>query len=242
MGWKMRAGITTTIAVMATSGIANYMPATMPVVQINGSVALHMRLPACFGDYAEIFGRSNLLTGNWEVVDGWIPTYGLEELLWLDVVRSNTLSYFFMVCDATLDLDGDGFSDHREHFISQTDPCLFNNVDSDSDGMHDWWEIKLFGNLSEDRFSDYDGDLLLNGEELTWLPGNLIVMHSDPSLFDTDGEGLDDYQERQVWNTEPMHPDTDSDGKNDAFEVLGSLRTDPHNPDIISPVLTLTVG
>ena len=32
------------------------------------------------------------------------------------------------------------------------------NLDSDNDGMPDWWEIQHFGNLSRNGTGDYDGD------------------------------------------------------------------------------------
>lgn len=201
-----------------------------------------MQLPDYFGDYAEVFGRTNLLAGQWNVVDSWIPTYGTPVLTWDDVVRTNVNTFFYMIYDATIDCDGDGYSDWREHYISLTDPETFDYADEDGDGMHDYWEIKLFGNIwTQDGDDDSDGDGLPNNQELVWLAANTIQMVSDPSLYDTDGEGLDDFTELQK-QTNPLSVDTDSDGRDDAFEVLGSPPTDPNNPDIIAPVLVLAGG
>jgi hypothetical protein len=201
-----------------------------------------MQLPDYFGAYAEVFGRTNLLAGQWSVMDSWIPTYGTSELTWDDAVRTNVNTFFYRIFDATLDCDGDGYSDWREHYISLTDPESFDYADEDGDGMHDYWETKLFGNIwTQDGDDDSDGDGLPNNQELVWLAANTIQMVSDPSLYDTDGEGLDDFTELQK-ETNPLSADTDSDGRDDAFEVLGSPPTDPNNPDIIAPVLVLAGG
>lgn len=209
--------------------------APAPAPAGDGSVALHMQLPDYFGNYAEVFGRENLCLGDWEVVDGWIPTYGAGNVDWTDAARTNAAAYFYLIFDATMDWDGDGFSDHREHFVSGTDPSEFNHIDSDGDGMHDWYEIKLFGDLSESPFGDFDGDGLANGIELVWDGAFTVRMYSDPSLFDTDNEGLDDGAEVAL-GTDPWKADTDGDGIGDAVEAL-SLRTDPNNPDTLPPVV-----
>ena len=208
----------------------------------DGSIQVTMLLPEYFGTYAEVFGRTNLLEGQWQVLDGWVPTYGNSTLIWDDAVRTNANAFFYMFHDATLDIDGDGYSDSRELYISQTDPESFNYADADGDGMHDYWEIKLFGDVwTQDGFDDSDGDGLPNHQELVWLAANTIRMVSDPSLCDTDGEGLDDGAEQQK-QTDPLSPDTDADGRNDASEVLGFPPTDPNNSDIVAPVLVLAGG
>jgi hypothetical protein len=201
-----------------------------------------MQLPDCFGAYAEVFGCPNLLSGEWSMLNSWIPTYGSAELTWNDDVSTNMSSYFYMISDATMDLDGDGYSDLREHYVSRTDPAVFDDADDDGDGIHDFWEIKLFGNIwMQDGNDDSDGDGLRNNQELAWLSDNTIRMYSDPSLYDTDGEGLDDFTELQM-QTDPTSADSDSDGYDDAFEVLGAPPTDPNNPDIIPPVFVLAGG
>ena len=208
----------------------------------SGGIQLVMPLPEYFGAYAQVFGRTNLLAGQWNILDGWIPTYGSSELIWDDVLRTNANTFFYMIFDATMDYDGDGYSDWREHYISLTDPQSFDYADVDGDGLHDYWEIKLFGDVwTQDGYDDSDGDGLPNNQELVWLAGNIIQMVSDPTLYDTDGEGLDDFTERQK-QTNSLSVDTDSDGRDDAFEVLGSPPTDPNNPDIVAPVLVLAGG
>lgn len=208
----------------------------------DGNIQVSIRLPEYAGAYMEVFGCTNLLAGQWKVLDSWAPTYGSPELIWDDPLRTNVHAFFYMIHDATLDADGDGYSDRRELYISQTDPASFNFADDDGDGMHDFWEIKLFGNVwTQNGYDDSDGDGLLNNQELFWLAGNTIQMVSDPSLYDTDGEGLDDFTELQL-RTEPLSVDTDSDGLTDAFEVLGSPPTDPNNPDTLAPIVALAGG
>jgi flavodoxin len=206
----------------------------------NGSdgVQITMQLPDYFGAYAEVYGRTNLVVGDWIVADGWIPTYGSSELTWNDVVRTNVNNYFYMIFDATMDYDGDGYSDWYEYYISGTDDEVYDSPNEDGDDLPDFWELKLFGDiLTQDGDDDSDGDGLSNNEELVWYDDNTVVMYSDPSLYDTDGEGLGDGTELEE-NTDPLLADTDSDTRDDALELL-TLRTDPNNPDIASPVVTL---
>jgi subtilisin family serine protease len=59
---------------------------------------------------------------------------------------------------------------------------------------------------------DSDGDLLTNVEE--------IALGTDALDSDSDGDGLDDYQEVQTYSTDPLSDDTDSDGVNDYDEVI----------------------
>lgn len=197
-----------------------------------------MQLPDYFGAYAEVYGRENLVSGQWEVLEGWLPTYGSSNLTWDDVVRTNANEYFYMIFDATMDYDGDGFSDWREHYISQTDDEVFDSPNVDGDDLPDFWEIKLFGDIwTQDGYDDSDSDGLLNNQELVWYVDNIVVMYSDPSLYDTDGDGLSDKEERAA-GTNPLNPDTDGDGRSDYLELL-ILRTDPNNPDIVPPFATL---
>jgi len=58
------------------------------------------------------------------------------------------------------------------------------NVDSDNDGLADWWEMQWFGHLGVDPNADPDGDGLTNLQE---------YQHgTNPLNPDTDGDGLSD--------------------------------------------------
>ena len=58
---------------------------------------------------------------------------------------------------------------------------------------------------------DSDSDGLTDQEE--------AILGTNPNLKDTDGDGLDDYQEVQIYKTDPLKADTDGDGHNDGEEV-----------------------
>ena len=76
--------------------------------------------------------------------------------------------------------------------------------------MHDWFELKMFGNLDDDEFDDSDGDGLLNYEEMEYFSGSppKITLLSDPSLYDTDADGVNDFDERNGNPpTNPWNPD-----------------------------------
>ena len=59
---------------------------------------------------------------------------------------------------------------------------------------------------------DTDGDGLKDWDELS-------VYQTDPTRADTDGDGLSDGQEVLQYRTDPRHADTDGDGVNDGTEV-----------------------
>jgi hypothetical protein len=56
--------------------------------------------------------------------------------------------------------------------------------DTDMDGLPDWWEVRYFGNLSQNGTGDSDGDGLNNFQEYQY--------GTDPQKADTDGDGLTD--------------------------------------------------
>ena len=91
--------------------------------------------------------------------------------------------------------------------------------DSESDGLPDLWERRFFGNTGALPGDDEEPDGLLNSEE--------IALGTDPTKADTDGDGIDDADERASNpQTEPTIADTDCDGLNDGDEIaLGSSPT-----------------
>ncbi|GEM_PF-611084 len=68
---------------------------------------------------------------------------------------------------------------------------------------------------------DYDGDGLTLGEEYHY--------DTNPFSADTDGDGLDDYSEINLYHTNPRFKDTDRDGMSDGTEVSCGL--DPLKED-----------
>jgi hypothetical protein len=120
------------------------------------------------------------------------------------------------------------------------------DIDLDSDGLSDVWELLWFGNLSEIPEGDYDKDELTNlaeyenatiptnsdsdGDRMPdlWEIENLLNPNNDDSQDDADSDGLSNLAE--FWNsTNPNNDDTDDDGMPDLWEVENLL--DPNIDD-----------
>jgi hypothetical protein len=106
---------------------------------------------------------------------------------------------------------------------------LYENNDTDNDGIPDEWENKYFGGLSRDGKGDSDNDGLSDFQEYEFA--------SNPIQQDTDNDGLTDPQEYQA-GTDPTKRDTDGDGFSDADEIayhsnptLSSDTPGKHCPD-----------
>ncbi|MEZ5325453.1 MAG: LamG-like jellyroll fold domain-containing protein [Verrucomicrobiales bacterium] len=112
-------------------------------------------------------------------------------------------------------------------------------ADCDGDGILDIFEYAWFGDLSQDLNDDSDGDRATNGDELAlgtnpsikdtdgdglwdgeeWIEVGLATL---PTVFDTDGDGISDGMELRVTGTNPNSADTDGDGLSDGFELENS--------------------
>jgi N-acetylmuramoyl-L-alanine amidase len=69
--------------------------------------------------------------------------------------------------------------------------------------------------LSESKIADFDGDLLLNAEEL--------ILGTDPYNPDTDHDGLTDHDEIYLSHTSPIQIDSNQNGVSDYNEFYGNF-------------------
>lgn len=125
------------------------------------------------------------------------------------------------------DLDGDKLPDCVEVFIG-SEPT---NVDTDNDGIDDYYEVFVLftdptledsdENGISDYDEDFDEDLLINGQE--------YLLKTDPWNNDSDYDDISDGDEVNMHHTDPMNKDTDNDKLEDSDEFL--FNTDPNNPD-----------
>lgn len=130
------------------------------------------------------------------------------------------------------DTDGDGLTDYDELFETFTDPTLY---DTDNNGINDGQEDFDNDNLSnideiENRTDCYDedtdNDSLIDGDEVK-------IYHSDPLKADTDGDTLIDGDDVAL-GFDPTLPDTDFNGILDCDEKIRQTLTlnvdDDSNP------------
>ena len=94
--------------------------------------------------------------------------------------------------------------------------------DVDGDGLADEWETRFFGNLTQTGTADFDADGLTNRDEND--------RGTDPTLPDTDSDGLRDAAEVNTHLTDPTKSDTDGDALLDGAEVTVHL-TNPAQRD-----------
>jgi hypothetical protein len=106
------------------------------------------------------------------------------------------------------------------------DPTL---VDSDGDGIPNYYEVQRSSFLSPSDASDADEDF--DGDELTNLEEYEIG--SDPAIKDTDDDGMDDGWEVQNGFSPTSNLDAIQDEDGDGFSNLEEFNggTDPNDPD-----------
>lgn len=156
---------------------------------------------------------------------GWYPEKGFSFLYDFSAPVSKDITLYAKWRDTsdTSDSDGDGMPDSLEITFG-TDPY---DSDTDYDGLTDWEEVNWLnynplaedtdGNGILDCDEDADGDGISNADESSYGT-NMIVK-------DTDHDRLSDYDEAEIYGTDPANFDTDGDGVDDGTEV--AIGSDP---------------
>ncbi|MEW6160351.1 MAG: LamG-like jellyroll fold domain-containing protein [Verrucomicrobiota bacterium] len=103
----------------------------------------------------------------------------------------------------------------------EQEKAFFGLIDSDSDGLPDWYERRystiLNPNDATDAVKDQDADTLTTLRE--------FEVGTNPTKADTDGDGVSDADELNrmaggvAAPTDPLRPDTDADGLSDKVET-----------------------
>ena len=125
------------------------------------------------------------------------------------------------------DTDGGGVEDGVEWIIDETNPIddpTDDNVagnDDDGDGLSNGQE-SVYGTDPNDN--DTDDDLMSDGYEVN-------TVESNPTLKDSDSDGINDTVEWNVTSTDPNDADTDGDGLSDGYDEYLNYGTNPDNPD-----------
>ncbi len=153
----------------------------------------------------------------WEVEHGLDPTFAPDaeydpdkDGCWLDTDYDGTYDTYF------------NFTNLME-YLNNTD--LY-DPDSDGDSMWDGWEVFHGLNATDplDKHEDKDFDTIENYLEfnstLLHLSDTDGFIYTDPSEWDTDMDGLSDYEELNFTRpTDPTNNDTDEDRMPDGWEV-----------------------
>ncbi len=180
-------------------------------------------------------------------------------------LASNLVEFQFGIDPHNSDTDGDGYSDGEE-IENSYNPNGVGRIDSDKDGIHDWWEQQYGLNKNDpmDAREDFDNDFLNNKKEYEF--------HTNPRKFDTDHDGMGDGDEieagrnpigkgslrsyrglneldqdgdlllvefENLFSTDPNNSDTDGDGFDDFHEVVKGF--DPTGEGMIEARIEIPV-
>ncbi|MBQ8730413.1 MAG: hypothetical protein IJY81_04420, partial [Lachnospiraceae bacterium] len=145
----------------------------------------------------------------------------------INVNYNNNIAGIVGIVPDLHDTDDDGLYDVYEDLFA-TD---VKSKDTDNDGLSDYQEI-FITNTDElvscsQAIGVLDGEYDADGDELTALEEVTYGVAWDKA--DTDEDGLTDYEEIKIYNSNPLNQDTDGDGLKDVEEI--TLGLDANNID-----------
>lgn len=214
---------------------------TFITASLNGFIAIPKTMAASYRTTYKIYGDLNsdnkidifdvismrkiVLKGDYDINldfnrDDAVDSEDLD-LLNDYVLGNNTFFDIYLNDDA----DEDQVCDIYEAVVYKSDP---DSKDTDGDTLSDYEEV-VYSNTSPtnkytrglsvtDADDDFDEDQLTNKEEM--------ARKTEPLIADTDWDGLNDYDEINVYFTDPLVADTDGDGISDGSEI--KLKLDPN--------------
>ncbi|MFQ5979663.1 MAG: PKD domain-containing protein [Candidatus Heimdallarchaeota archaeon] len=121
--------------------------------------------------------------------------------------------------------------------------------DPESDSFGYQWDMDYTGSFDVDAYSSSPTFTYTTPGTYT-VAFRTIDAFDEPSslqtatvivLADTDGDGLTDEDEINVYGTDPLNPDTDGDGFTD-YDEINVYGTDPLDPDTTPPSVTLSIN
>ncbi len=173
-------------------------------------------------DFVVVDDRVYISGGRLDIVDVSNPESPLLVSYYMGSFR-----YFFLEDDVL-------FASYYEemHLLNISNPNQLNEIgsftlnDSITDLFYNKGVLYLshYSRANDLQIITFDSDLdgLNDYEEEN-------VYHTDPNNPDTDGDGLNDYDEVYVYSTDPLRADPDDDGLTDSEEIF--YGTDPFNWD-----------
>ena len=147
----------------------------------------------------------------WTKIEGQLLYYDLSQLSLLEFYVSGAPSNVILYVDDIM-----------------LESAPVNILDTDDDGLQDSWEDYYFSSLSNYTGQD-DPDADGSNNTLEFRIGTNPIDPSS-STQDTDGDGLFDYDEINIYSTNPNNNDSDGDGFSDVSEVI-NYQTNPNNND-----------
>ena len=149
--------------------------------------------------------------------------------------ENTLLISYYLGSFTNLFLEGDvlfATSDEEIHLFNITNPNQLIKIGDFAldDSITDLFYKKGVLYLSL-RLGDYDLQIITFDSDLDGLNDyeEENVYHTDPNNPDTDGDGLNDYEEVYIYSTDPLRADPDDDGLTDSEEIF--YGTDPFNWD-----------